>query len=48
LVANTVNPLIDSVNNAIGPLAKAVGLELGGADVRVLRHATCTQPLLVG
>ncbi len=47
-VDKTLRPLIDNLNNAyIGPVARMVGLRVGGADVYAV-GATCGQPSLWG
>ena len=46
-VEKTLTPLINNINNMfIGPVARMVGLRLGGADVYGV-GITCSRPRLV-
>ena len=47
-VEKTLAPLVDNINERfVGPVARMVGLRLGGADVYAV-DATCGRPRLVG
>lgn len=48
VVSSTVNPLIADLNVLIDQLTSVLGLDLAGADVRVLPYAKCNAPVLRG
>jgi uncharacterized membrane protein len=49
IVLPTLNPLTTNLNSdVIGPVSKLLGLQLGGADVALVRKPSCTDVSLVG
>lgn len=48
LVGTVVNPLIGQLNTVVADLAGALGLDIAGADVKVLPTAVCNAPVLRG
>ena len=49
IVNPIINPLITNINNLLlGPVADALGLRLGGADLYMYPRPSCTTPSLAG